>query len=87
MSQHRAERASRPSYATARLLLQTLTPRERDVLYALMRGETAATIAQRSGVSYATARTHVQRVLMKLGVHSRTEAISFAVRAGVTEQR
>lgn len=56
--------------------LAELTPREREVLDHLVMGEGTATLARRLGVTYATARTHVQNVLAKLGVHSRLEAVA-----------
>ena len=56
-----------------------LTARERDVLQRLVRGERTRTIAAGMGVSYSTARTHVQNLLHKLGVHSRLEAVAFAL--------
>jgi two-component system nitrate/nitrite response regulator NarL len=42
-------------------------------------GERTRTIAAGMGVSYSTARTHVQNLLHKLGVHSRLEAVAFAL--------
>ena len=56
-----------------------LTPREREVLQRLVSGERTQTIAAGMGVSYSTARTHVQNLLHKLGVHSRLEAVAFAL--------
>ena len=56
-----------------------LTAREREVLERLVRGERTRTIATGMGVSYSTARTHVQNLLRKLGVHSRLEAVAFAL--------
>jgi len=56
-----------------------LTGREREVLQRLVRGERTRTIAAGMGVSYSTARTHVQNLLRKLGVHSRLEAVAFAL--------
>lgn len=53
-----------------------LTPREREVLDRLVMGEGTATLAAKLGVTYSTARTHVQNVLAKLGVHSRLEAVA-----------
>jgi DNA-binding NarL/FixJ family response regulator len=83
----RAAPARTDSFANASLLLRSLTTREREVLVGLVHGETAMAMAARTGVSYATARSHIQRVLTKLGVHSRTEAIGFAVRLGIVPER
>ncbi|HEX5586203.1 MAG TPA: response regulator transcription factor [Acidimicrobiia bacterium] len=58
-----------------------LTSRESEVLEGLMRGESTKQLAARLGVSRATARTHVQSVLTKLGAHSRLEAVALASRA------
>ena len=57
-----------------------LTAREREVLGRLTRGESTRTIAHEMGIAYSTARTHIQSVLDKLGVHSRLEAAAFAAR-------
>jgi DNA-binding NarL/FixJ family response regulator len=75
------------SFDNASLLLRSLTAREREVLLGLVHGESAMAMAARTGVSYATARSHIQRVLTKLGVHSRTEAIGFAVRLGIVPEK
>ena len=56
-----------------------LTPRERETLERLAHGESGTQLAQNMSISDATARTHVQHVLAKLGVHSRLEAVAFAV--------
>lgn len=57
-----------------------LTPREYDVLRRLVQGQSTHVIAVEMGVSYSTSRTHIQNVLVKLGVHSRLAASAFAVR-------
>lgn len=54
--------------------LRFLTEREWDVLKCLTRGMTTKQIACELGIRHATARTHVQHLLAKLGVHSRLEA-------------
>lgn len=64
---------------------QRLTPREMQVLRLLVDGQTTAQIAEASGVSLNTARTHVQNILTKLGVHSRLEAAAYAARHGLVE--
>ena len=56
-----------------------LTAREGEVLERLVAGERTQTIAAGMGVSYSTARTHVQNLLHKLGAHSRLEAVAFAL--------
>src|SRR5262249_41861259 len=52
-------------------LLQMLTPREVEVLLRVAEGEDTRLIAAGMRIAPSTARTHVQRVLMKLGVGSR----------------
>jgi two-component system, NarL family, nitrate/nitrite response regulator NarL len=61
-------------------LASFLTAREREVLARLTQGESTREIARSMGVAYSTARTHIQSVLDKLGVHSRLEAAAFAAR-------
>ncbi|TCO42314.1 two-component system nitrate/nitrite response regulator NarL [Kribbella antiqua] len=61
-------------------LARYLTPREREVLSHLVRGESAIVCARSMGVSATTTRTHIQSVLTKLGVHSQLEAVTAAVR-------
>jgi DNA-binding NarL/FixJ family response regulator len=60
-----------------------LTPREREVLTRLARGESTVALAKAMGVTRSTARTHVQSVLTKLGVHSQREAVIEAARHGL----
>jgi DNA-binding CsgD family transcriptional regulator len=55
-----------------------LTPRQRQVLELIRSGATSVEIARNLVVSHATARNHVQNVLVKLGVHSRLEAALLA---------
>jgi two-component system nitrate/nitrite response regulator NarL len=62
------------------LLVDQLTPRERQVLELLVEGASGQTIARTLGISPNTVRTHVQNVLTKLQVRSRLEAATFAVR-------
>jgi two-component system nitrate/nitrite response regulator NarL len=61
-------------------LARHLTGRERECLMMLVEGLDTAAMVTRLGVSRTTVRTHLQAVLTKLGVHSRLEAASFAVR-------
>ncbi len=60
-----------------------LTPRQTEVLRALGAGSSTARIAERLRISPATARAHVRNILTKLGVHSRLEAVTLALRNGL----
>lgn len=64
--------------------LEELTAREREVLAALGEGLSNVGIGQRMHISASTAKTHVSRVLAKLGVASRMEAAVLARRAGLS---
>ena len=70
----------------AHRLAAFLTTRERECLHLLVEGLDTSGIAAKLGVSSATVRTHVQSVLTKLGVHSRLEAASYAVRYGLLDE-
>jgi DNA-binding NarL/FixJ family response regulator len=67
----------------AELLLRSLSERERQILTLLTRGYSNRRIAEVSVLSLNTVRTHVQNVLVKLGVHSKLEAAAVAVRQGL----
>ncbi|MDN3351848.1 response regulator transcription factor [Actinomadura sp. DC4] len=67
----------------AQRLARYLTPREREVLTRLVRGENTATLARTMEITRSTARSHVQSVLTKLGVHSQREAVIAAARYGL----
>jgi two-component system nitrate/nitrite response regulator NarL len=66
-------------------LASFLTARERQCLALLAEGLGTTAMARRLGISATTVRTHVQAVLSKLGVHSRLEAASLAVRHALVE--
>jgi DNA-binding NarL/FixJ family response regulator len=66
-------------------LISTLTPREREVLELLAQGADNERIAITLVISPQTARTHVQNIVSKLGMHSRLEAAMFARKAGIVE--
>jgi PAS domain S-box-containing protein len=61
--------------------IRSLTSRERDVLRLIAKGESAKGIATRLHISPTTARNHTQRILAKLGVHSKLEALAVALRS------
>lgn len=72
-----SEREVRPADA-----LNTLTPREREVLAQIAEGLTNKEIARRLSVSPATIKAHVERIIAKLGVSDRTQAAVLVARAG-----
>lgn len=69
-----------PEPSLALRMASHLTSRERECLMMLVEGLDTAAMVDTLGVSRTTVRTHLQSVLTKLGVHSRLEAASFAVR-------
>ncbi len=60
-----------------------LTPRERDILRLLGDGLANHDIAATLGLSDHTVKFHLRSIFSKLGAHSRTEAVSVAVRRGM----
>jgi two-component system, NarL family, response regulator LiaR len=61
------------------LLVSTLSRRERDILELITAGYSNQRIAEARFLSMHTVRTHIQSILVKLGVHSKLEAAIFAV--------
>jgi DNA-binding NarL/FixJ family response regulator len=64
---------------------EALTSREREVLKLLARGLTQADIARKLVISPKTVGGHIQRVLTKLGVHSRAQAVALAHEQGLAD--
>jgi len=78
-----AEFAATPPPTRATPLPADLTGRERDVLAGLGRGLSNAELAADLGITEATAKTHVSRILAKLGCNSRMQAAILARESGL----
>ena len=63
--------------------LQAITPRERMVLQLAAEGASNAEIAEKLFISPRTAETHRTNLLRKLGLHTQTDLVRFAIRKGL----
>ncbi|MGV9418578.1 response regulator [Streptomyces sp. NPDC003674] len=79
----RYHQAGQSQAGTARARLEHLTPREREVLTLLARGDTNADIATRLGMRESTVKAHVSRILTALDVTNRVQAALLARDAGL----
>ncbi|MFE2912963.1 response regulator [Kitasatospora indigofera] len=80
----RYHHTNRPQAAEARTRIGPLTPREKDVLALLARGDTNADIAHTLGMRESTVKSHVSRILTTLGVTNRVQAALLARDGGLT---
>lgn len=78
-----AERGGAEPSGTPRL--DSLTPREREVLQLIAEGLTSKEIASRLGAALKTIETHRTNIIRKLDLHSIAELTKYAIREGLTE--
>lgn len=74
-----------PQRPTVSVFAPGLTSRERQVLRLLIEGASNKDMAKRLAIRSNTVRTHVQNLLAKLRVHTRLEAVTLAIRAGMLD--
>ena len=85
--QRRAPPAAIPATAAVPAtssLLDSLSPRERDILRGIARGASNKEIGRELGIAETTVKIHVQHVLRKLEVSSRVQAAVLATENGLT---
>src|SRR5438128_157678 len=65
--------------------LSLVAGREREILVYLAQGKAGPGIAAQLSIAPVTVRTHIRNLMEKLGVHSRLEAVSYALRLGLID--
>ena len=68
-------------------VVETLTPREREVLHLAAQGCTNAEIAKRLSISARTVETHRAQMMRKLGLHSHVDLARFALERGILPKK
>ena len=76
-------RLATPPLAESASRAPLLTDREMEVLRLTAEGLDTREVAQRLDITVHTVRNHLQRCIHKLGVHTRTQAVSAAIRRGI----
>jgi RNA polymerase sigma factor (sigma-70 family) len=83
MARHEASRGRKQKLDALRSLLDTLTPRERQVFGWVVQGKINKQIARELGATERTIKAHRQRVMEKMKVRSLAELVSIAERLGI----
>jgi two-component system response regulator NreC len=65
--------------------IDVLTDRERDVLALVAEGLLNRAIGERLGISPKTVARHRENIMRKLGLHSRTDLVKYAIRTGLID--
>jgi two-component system nitrate/nitrite response regulator NarL len=78
-----ADQLLMPTKSDPEVSLESLTPREEDVLHLLAKGMTNKAIALQLGITDHTVKYHVNAIMGKLNAQSRTDAVMIAMRAGL----
>jgi RNA polymerase sigma factor (sigma-70 family) len=83
IARHEAARSRKVKLEGVNALFARLTPRERQVLELIVRGQTNKHVARELGPTERTVKAHRQRVMEKMQVRSIAELVSLAERAGI----
>jgi PAS domain S-box-containing protein len=70
-------------YAPSEKTTSALSDREIEVLTLLAEGLSTKSLAQKLNISHFTARNHIQNILVKLELHSKAQAVSYAFKKGI----
>lgn len=74
---------ARATEETSQAAMEKLTPREQEVLAALAEGDSNEAIADKLDISKHTVARHRENLMRKLGLHSRSDLVKYAIRKGL----